>query len=243
MLTLNGFSAIINEENDMQYYSEKMQALHRDLYRQLRSYGINLHPHSTPVSFDSIADPLANDVVALRYFRCSGEAQAVEHMMADGMPGEMSIDCHPAIEIRITPEHFAIELVIAPSAWWDQQNLVGKMNVERQRSDFYRLLRQMGCEVQIGFWQGAYLSDVRLSTCDIYNPRILNEWMNTFAEGQDWVRAGVWYEHDNPAISPENIVAEVFQRVSELYKLYSFVTWTSDNDFRSVYRKMLARTA
>jgi hypothetical protein len=203
-----------------------------------------LHPQAQhAVSFESFADPFKHDVVALRYMRGPNEAQSVERMMADGWHSEMPDDCHPAIEIRITPTHFAVELVIAPSAWWDQQNLVGKLSVERQRSDFYRLLRQMDCDVQIGFWPGAYLSDVRLSTCDIYNPRILNEWMNTFAEGQDWVRAGVWYEIGHSFLDEDTIVTEVFQRICELYKLYNYVTWTSDNDFRSVYHKLLARTA
>jgi hypothetical protein len=234
----------LNVDYGMEFATEKLQALHQELYRQLRSYGINLHPHWTQaVSTDSIADPFADEVVALRYCRGRGEAQAIEHMMADGTNEELSGDSQPAIEIRITPTHFAIEFVIAPSAWWDQQNLVGKLNVERNRNDFFRLLRQMSCEVQIGFWQGAYLSDMCISTCDINNPRFLSEWMNTFAEGQDWVRAGVWYDLSDPALSDENIVNEVFQRISELYKLYSFIIWTSDNDFRSVYRKLLARTA
>jgi hypothetical protein len=237
-------NTVNSDKPEMTYFTDKMQQLNQEIYRQLRSYGINLHPDwNQPVSFETIADPYAEDVVAIRYYRGRGEAQAVESMMADGHQCEMTTDCHPAIEIRITPDHFAIELVIAPSAWWDQQNLVGKLTVERQRSDFYRLLNQMSCEVQIGFWQGAYLSDVRLSTCDIYNPRILNEWMNTFAEGQDWVRAGVWYDLNDEALSEENIVNEVFQRICELHKLYSFITWTSDNDFRAVYRKLLARPA
>jgi hypothetical protein len=243
MLILNE-NPVVNVECEMNPFTEKMQQLNQELYRQLRSYGINLHPDwNQPVSFETISDPFAQDVVAIRYSRGRGEAQAVASMMSDGHECEMSTDCHPAIEIRITPDHFAIELVIAPSAWWDQQNLVGKLTVERQRSDFYRLLSQLSCEVQIGFWQGAYLSDVRLSSCDVYNPRILNEWMNTFAEGQDWVRAGVWYDLSDEALSAENIVSEVFQRVCELYKLYSFITWTSDNDFRAVYRKLLSRSA
>ncbi|MFN8373027.1 MAG: hypothetical protein U0694_09140 [Anaerolineae bacterium] len=235
---------VVNDASETQGIAEKLHNVHNQLYRQLRSYGINLHPNFTQaISFQSISDPFAQDVVALRYFRGSGEAQAVERMMADGHEYEPTHDCHPAIEIRVTPTHFAIELIIAPSAWWDQQNLVGKLTVERQRSDFYRLLRQMSCEVQLGFWQGTELSDMHLSTCDIYNPRILGEWMNTFAEGQDWVRAGVWYDLNDPALSDENLASEVFQRICELYKLYNFIVWTSDNDFRSVYRKLLARTA
>lgn len=237
----------LNEHSAAQSHSahaqaEKLQNLHRVLYRQMRSYGLNLHPHwQQPVSFESLANPLERNVVALHYFRGRGEAQTVEYMMGRHMSDELTVERHPAIEIRLTPTHFAVELVISPSAWWDQQNLVGKLSVERHRTAFYHLLRTMDCAMTLGFWQGTARSDVSLSLCDIHNPRILGEWMSTFAEGQDWVRFGVWYDLNNPRLSESKLVEEVFQRVSALYKVYEFIAWSSDNDYRSVYQKLATR--
>jgi hypothetical protein len=61
--------------------------------------------------------------------------------------------------------------------------------------------------------------------------------MSTFSDGQDWLRIGVWYESEDPALNADAILNEVVQRVVALQKLYTFMLWTSNNNFQSFYRK------
>ena len=41
--------------------------------------------------------------------------------------GDVDTYRHPVIELRLTPDQFAIELILSPYAWLDQQNLIGKL--------------------------------------------------------------------------------------------------------------------
>jgi hypothetical protein len=78
---------------------------------------------------------------------------------------------------------------------------------------------------------------MHLTTWQLTHGRVIEEWMATFADGQDWLRFGVWYEPEHPALSTDNIVNETFDRLNELYSLYDFMLWTSNNNFHSFYEK------
>jgi hypothetical protein len=161
----------------------------------------------------------------------------VEHLM--GIDGSCMVNPyrHPVIELRVAPDHFAIELVLSPNAWWDQQNVVGKLELDRHRAGLRGLMRNMNGDYFFGFWEGTRLSDMHLTTWQLTHGKVIEEWMATFADGQDWLRFGVWYEPEHPALSTDNIVNETFERLSELYSLYDFMLWTSNNNFHSFYEK------
>ena len=67
--------------------------------------------------------------------------------------------------------------------------------------------------------------------------RVLDEWMNTFSDRQDWLRIGKWYSHEDQQLDDKVIQNEMFNAVQALYPLYNFILWTSNNNFHDFYQK------
>ncbi len=219
---------------------EKLLKLHQTLHPQLRTHHMDLHPRprAALITQNSAASPVDSGVLTLAYFRPMEQAEMVEQLMGrEGFGDYAHVEYyrHPVIELRLSPRHFAVELVLSPDAWWDQQNLVGKLALDKHRTAFQRLLHEMNDAYVFGFWGGAHLSDMHLTMSQLTYGSVLERWMGTFAEGQDWVRVGTWYEHDSPLLSEDQITHEVFTRIRGLYPLYEFALWTSDNNFRAFY--------
>jgi hypothetical protein len=221
----------------------KFYNLHKALYDRIRNRHLDLYPHwqkSKIISNTSATSPAASDTLSLHYFRSLEQAQMVEKLMGiDSSPTQTEVYPyrHPVIELRLAPDHFAIELVLSPYALWDQQNLIGKLELERHRMTLRSLLRNMDTDYAFGFWEGTGFSDMHLTTWQLTHGKVMDEWMQTFADGQDWLRFGVWYEPEHTALDEDTIVTEAFARVSELYNLYDFMLWTSNNNFHSFYEK------
>src|SRR5690606_9285567 len=174
------------------------------------------------------------------YFRCYEQARLVEGLMGFEQAGgdhEAQPSRHPVIEVRLTPEHFVVELVLSPAAWWDQQNFIGKIDLQRHRDGLRRLLYRLDGDYRFGYWSGAHLSDMHLTTWQLLHGRVLEEWIDTFADGQDWLRLGVWYEPESPALSADYIAHETATRIGELYNVYDFLLWTSNNNYHDFYHK------
>ncbi len=221
----------------------KFYNLHKALYERIRSGHLDLHPHwqkSNVISDMSATSPMSTGTLSLPYFRSLEQAQMVEKLMGiEVSPTQNSVYPyrHPVIELRLAPDHFAIELVLSPYALWDQQNLIGKLDLERHRMTLRSLLRNMDTDYAFGFWEGTHFNDMHLTTWQLTHGKVMDEWMQTFADGQDWLRFGVWYEPEHSALDDDTIVAEAFARVNELYTLYDFMLWTSNNNFHSFYEK------
>jgi hypothetical protein len=94
-----------------------------------------------------------------------------------------------------------------------------------------------------GFWDGTQLSDMHLTTRQLVRGTYLNEWLSTFADGQDYLRIGAWYPLEDAALETNHILSELVHRVGALYSVYNFMLWTSNNDFHSFYNKISPRTA
>jgi hypothetical protein len=165
-------------------------------------------------------------------------------MGRDGVGASANADIyrHPVIELRITPENFAIELIMSPLSWWDQRNLIGKLSVARHRDTLRGILQQLDGDYRFGFWDGTSLNDMHLTHRQLLRGNILEEWMGTFSDSQDWMRVGVWYEPEDPALDADSILNECVHRIVALYKLYTFMLWTSNNNFQSFYRKAAGYT-
>jgi hypothetical protein len=218
--------------------------LHHTLYDRFRAQSWDLYPYwesSRLVTSVSAAGGSASELNALIYLRSEGQARMVEENM--GLEsrsrgyGGISASRHPVIEVRDTPDHFAVELIISPDAWWDQQNVIGKLELDRHQVGLRGLLRSMKPDYCFGFWEGEHLSDMHLTARQLWQGRILNEWLGTFADGQDYLRFGVWYDRDDPALDPRRIANEVYTRLSDLYALYNFLVWSSNNNYRGFYEK------
>jgi hypothetical protein len=227
---------------DLQGLQDKFVELHTSLRRRMRDHNWDLHAHwdkTQMISSRSAASSHWINGIALPYFRSQEQARLVERLMGrDGVGFNASIDTHrhPVIELRLTPEHFAIELIVSPSSWWDQRNLIGKLSVSRHRDALRDLLRRMDGDYRFGFWDGIHLSDMHLTNRQLLRGTILDEWMSTFADGQDWLRVGVWYEPEDPALDSPQIISEIVQRVGSLYGVYNFLLWTSNNNFQTFYK-------
>ncbi|MEP7290190.1 MAG: hypothetical protein ABI835_00350 [Chloroflexota bacterium] len=229
---------------DTQEVFDKFGELHRTLYRRIRDHNYDLHPHwnkAQLISNHSGACSSAINGLSLPYTRSKEQGVLVERLMGrEGSDLSADIYRHPVIELRITPEHFAIELIMAPQSWWDQRNLIGKLTVARHRDTMRGILQRIDGDYRFGFWDGVQLSDMHLTSRQLLRGNILDEWMSTFSDGQDWLRVGVWYEPLSAALYTDTILNEVVERVVALEKLYTFMLWTSNNNFQSFYRKTFA---
>lgn len=241
------FAHSAEADAQLQLAHDKLLELHRSLYRRFRDHGFDLHPHwerAALISARSVAAPGSADTLTLTYFRSQQQAQLVERLMGrDRADWKASVTLarHPVVELRLTPRALAIELIVSPQAWWDQQNFVGKMGVQRHREALRAMLQRVDGDFRIGFWAGTDLDEMHVLARQIVRGNYLNEWMGTFAEGQDWLRVGAWYEVEDPALDTSRIVTELLGRVSALYSLYTFLAWSSNNDYHSVYQKISLR--
>lgn len=228
---------------DVQTVTTKFMDLHSALLPRVRNHNLDLHPRwqkTSVVTSHSVATLDQSDSVVLTYFRSHEQAVMVERMMGKedvGIRQEIDTYCHPVIELRLTPEHFVIELVLSPRAWLDQQNLIGKLELPQHRAAFRNLLRGLSSDYRLGFWGGTHLSDMHLTVQHLLHGRVLDEWMNTFSDGQDWLRIGKWYSHEDPELDDTRILQEAFDVVHALHPVYSFILWSSNNNFRSFYEK------
>lgn len=222
--------------------TDKLLALHEALVGRMRLRDIDLTPYDkngVVLTQESVVTHQATpDVFTLSYFRSPDQAKRVEDLM-DIMDKDTTIDIcrHPVIEIRLTPECFAVELVLSPSAWWDQQNLVGKLEIDRQQHALRQIVSQMDTSYCFGFWEGLHLGEMHLTSWEVAQSGVLREWMNTFADGLDWLRFGKWYALDSECLDESCIVDEVLDRISELYRVYEFILWSSNNNYQPFYEK------
>lgn len=217
--------------------------LHNMLYPRVRNHNLDLHPRwqkSAIISRESAACVGQTQTLALTYFRSREQAEMVEKLMGKehvSQTGQVDTYRHPVIELRVAPDHFAIELILSPYAWWDQQNFIGKLELPHHRSDFRNLLKDLDADYRFGFWDGAYLSDMHLTVGELLRGRALDEWLATFADGQDWLRIGKWFSLDDAALDAGSITSEIFNSVKSLHTLYTFMLWTGNNNFHNFYEK------
>lgn len=223
---------------------DKFMGLHQALRDQIRMRDWDLHPHWKKSRIISNASCTTNNdpdnILVLSYFRSFEQAKLVENLMGiDQTTSQREVHPyrHPVIELRLAPDHFAIELILSPYAWWDQQNFIGKFDLERQRQTLRDMLAEMGDEYRFGFWGGTEMNDMHLTSWQLLQGRILDEWMATFADGQDWMRFGMWYEPECDRLDDDTIVQETIARIGELYNFYDFLLWTSNNNYHDFYHK------
>lgn len=238
---MNTNDTVINNANDVVF--SKLMNMHEALHPRVRNYNLDLHPHwqkSSIVCQSSAASPDEANSWVLTYFRSREQAEMVEKLMGKdrvAINGNVEMHRHPVIEMRFTPEHFAIELILSPYAWWDQQNFVGKLELPNHREAFRNLLLELDPNYRFGFWHGTELNDMHLTVGQLLRGRVLDEWINTFADRLDWLRLGKWYDAQDPILETNHILIETFEAVKSLNSIYSFILWTSNNNFHTFYDK------
>lgn len=242
-------SRITVTDGELQQVYDRLYNLHTAVYRRIRDHNYDLHPSSDSASIIAELSAFPGDMqraMTVTYFRSYEQAQLVERLMGrDGLSAHTDIETHrhPTIELRLTPQHFAVEMVLSRYAWWDQQNFIGKLALQRHRESFRTAMQRIGGDYAVGFWDGPVLGDMHVTTRQLLRGNNLTDWMSTFCDGQDSLRIGAWYEAGDAALDPTLIVNEVMKRVAALYNVYNFILWTSNNDYHSFYRKSILKTA
>ncbi len=234
-------TAVDFQTNCQSVYS-KLLDLHRSICDKVRLNDWDLHPHwQKSQAISDVSAAAANEpenALVVAYYRSQEQASLVEDLM--GVPqDDVQPYRHPVIEMRIAPSYFAIELVLSPFAWWDQQNFIGKFEHPRQRQILRDLVQRMSGDYRFGFWGGEDLHDMHVTSWQLLQGRVMDEWIDTFADGQDWLRFGIWYEPECDQLNSENIVHEAVQRIGDLYQIYDYLLWTSNNNYREFYNKRM----
>ena len=217
---------------------EHFSALHKKLFEQIQNNNIDLsilRPGASVVQAETVSDFNEANLLAVQYTRPRGKAVNVEKLMGReevASANNLILRLHPVIELRLSEAGLALELIMSPDAWWDQQNVKGKLSVARHRHEFYSMLMELEADYSMGFWEGIRLSDMHLTGKYFQHPRILDEWLGTFHPNADWFRIGIWYDVDDEALSKESIVSELLKQTETLYSLYRYFLWTSENNFR-----------
>lgn len=228
-----------NRTPDLQAVYDKFIVLHRRLQPVLRSANHDLTTHEVPpVVHRTASTVVPGGVLAIQYLRSGSQAVAVERLMGREEVAAMDaveVHRHPVIEVRLQPDGLAVELIVSPDAWWDQQNLMGKLTIARHRSAFHHIMRDLADDLVFGFWSGPEQSDSYITPSQYRYGPILDEWMSTFEPGKDWLRLGRWYEPSVPELAEEAILNHLVSQIRMLYGIYEQITWTSDNNFRDFY--------
>jgi hypothetical protein len=234
---------VVNAGPELQRVYSKFFSLHTALYPRIRNHGLDLHPRwqkQSVVSPETAATLAPTSSIALTYFRSREQAEMVERRAGkEYRTPNTSAEAfrHPVIELRITLDYVAIELVLSPYAAWDQKNLIGKLEIPQHRSAFKKIVGALEPEYRLGFWDGIHLDDMHLTTGELARGRALDEWMKTFTDSADWLRIGKWYAPDAPELDEANIVNEIFTTIKALHSVYDFLLWTSNNNFHEFYEK------
>ncbi|MBC8170297.1 MAG: hypothetical protein H7X77_01435 [Anaerolineae bacterium] len=216
--------------------NENLVRLNTALYSRFMKYNITLQVINSAVS---ITGERRNAESVISYMRMINEAQTVEAMMGRDLPiRRLDMRCHPVIELRLNEAGLALELIVAPDAWCDQQNLNGKLSIERHRQTFRQMIARLDDNYRLGFGQDMSLDAMHLKPFQAAHPAVFEKWITTFGDGQDWFRIGVWYD-----TLPENLLDmkdELFRQAQVLYDFYTFIAWTGNNNFRAFQQRQLA---
>lgn len=231
-----------NDKPEVKLSLQKLEDLHNKVYAQLSNNSLDLFPSlikkDQVVTFSSASTSTTRGMMSIQYMRPKTQAIRVERLMGRDDTSSNGIETrrHPIIELRVTPPFLAVELILSPYAWWDQQNFVGKLTIKRHKQKFYQLLKKLDGNCCIGYWRGVQLNEMHIKVDQLYRQSIWDEWLDTFDPGKDWFRIGMWYEPEADAISEANIQNELVKQIKSLYTIYKEIVWSSDNNFREFYR-------
>ncbi len=235
---MTGASLTVSEAG--QTLQAELLQLHQALQSRLQPHHIDLYVSTVRETIikDSVTRRETGGVLCIPYGRDKGTAITVERLMGrEHVMTTRNLETrrHPVIELRLSAAGVTLELALAPDAWWDQQNLAGKLTVTRHQQEFHTLLQEFPDGYSTGFWEGTYLSEMHLTTKHFQHRVIIDEWMRTFEPGKDWFRMGIWFSWDDERLHADHIEDTLLQQFRVLYPLYQFAQWTGDNNYRELY--------
>lgn len=231
------------ETPDIQALFVAFKQLQERLHRQMLALNLYLFPHSVngqACGMLSVTSLIEGGLLCTRFLRAAGICTNVERLMGlEDVHSAAKVQPrrHPVIEIRLQPNYFAVEFVVSSDAWWDQENLMGRLSLPRHRDEFFSTIAKLNSQFCMGYWQGIALNEMRISVRHLRRRPIFEEWLKTFEASKDNLRIGRWYALDDPVLSQESIEQTLLADIHALYALYTQVSWTGENNFRPLYRK------
>jgi hypothetical protein len=209
--------------------NEMLNQLQTALSARFQKYSISFDVTYTT---ESAAEFQGNNNPTVTFHRPFEEAQNVEQLLGYEYPiSELNVRRHPVIELRRHKNGLVMEFILPPDAWWDQENFIGKLTINRHRQTFRQIIQKLSEDFCIGFWSGVNLDDLVLNPFQASHSSVFDQWVSTFCCGQNWFRVGVWYDEVDE-VTPE-LVAELFDKAQRLVRIYDFISWKGSNDYRA----------
>lgn len=241
----NGLGTNAEYDAERERVKDKLIFLHREIYPTIRKNKWDLHPHwmaqwLISASRLSPATPRI-DFLTLRY---SKPETTIKLMKKELFEDFGHFYANAMIAIRIDKAGLTIELYISDKAWVDGQNLKNRLQSSAQERGHLRdLLAELGSEhtlrlahfyrTEEGFTR--YEEILRAKASRLVNAGVLNAVMDKYKPGGHDLRLGLSYQPDDPRLCADRIVDEVLTRITQLYPIYRFASWSLKNDF---YRTM-----
>jgi len=223
-----------------------LEAVYRRLFdlqqavnQSIKKSQLELHrgkPALDAVEVGSVSSLAPEKALSVGFSRSEELSLTVQRVLGrDVVDAALKPRLHPVIELRLTPDHFVVELIVAPEARQDQENFAGKISIDQHRRQLYKMLKHYDTNYCIGFWAGTHLDDMHLTTTKLPPPQIFFEYLETFAVNRDYLRIGCWYAPEE--LDAQNAKSEIMARIKELYNVYQFALWSSNNNFVEFFRK------
>lgn len=211
------------------YSTNDVHSLHTNLFSIFRKQNLDFQAIK---SSRTVTTRRHQDVMTFSYVRPLSEAIIVERKMGLETSNSLDLRRHPVIELRAVTDGIILELVIAPEARCDQQNLVGKLSVERHRRYFRKMIARLHPDCRLGFWEGTHLDEMHLTANQLSYSTVFDQWMSTYADGQDWFRIGRWYPAED---IDEGFTSDIYRHAEMFYGFYNYIAWTGNNDYRAFH--------
>ncbi len=240
----NGLSTNPEYDGERERVRDKLVALHRAIYPEIRKRKWDLHPHWMTqwlISASRISPATSRiEFMAVRYSKPETTIKLMKRQFIEDFG---HFYANAMIAARVDKEGFSVELLVSEKAWVDAQNLKNRLaSGADQRGHFRTLLADLDGDYSLRLTQfvrnengpSGYQEVVRAKARRLVNVGVLNSTMDKYKPGGHDLRLVVYYKPNDPRLGEEKIAAEVLQRVEQLYPLYEFLAWSPKNDYRQV---------
>lgn len=237
----SGLAGNAEYDGERQRVHDKLDALHKMIYPEVRRRKWDLHPHWMSqwlISAYRLSPATQRiDFMTLRYSKAETTIKLMKKKFIEDFG---SFYANAMIAARVDHEGFAIELFVSEKAWVDGQNLKVRLaDGAEQRGALRSMLADLGGEYTFKLSQffrseegRGYREVVRAKASRLVNVGMLNSTMEKYTPGRHDLRLGIYYEPDDKRISQDQIAEEILMRLEQLYPAYAFLSWSPKNDYR-----------
>ncbi len=230
-------------DSERQRVRDKLITLHEQVYPEMRRRKWDVHPHWMSqwlISAWRISPATSRiNFMTLRYSKPEALIKLMKKELIDDFG---HFYANAMLAARIDDEGFAIELLISEKAWVDGQNLKNRLQDGAKGKETFRsLLAALEGEHALNLAQYVrqderpvtYQHLLRAKASRLVSPGVLNATMEKYKPGGQDLSLGVRYDPEDRRLASSRIVDEVIDRFGQLYPIYTFLSWSPKNDFRT----------